>query len=104
MPEDIMVDTQTIYQTIEGGSRMGGDLLTDILGFQYVKKRTTSVSTSWICSVRTKAQKKVYKRQSKKQDSKQQKLKQLWTAFENHDIITSDYLKECSSLADHAED
>ena len=50
------------------------------------------------------SQKKLCKRQSKKQDSKQQKLKQLWTAYENHDIITSDYLKQYSSLADHGED
>ena len=29
------------------------------------------------------SQKKLYKRQSKKQGLKQQKLKQLWTAYEN---------------------
>ena len=50
------------------------------------------------------SQKKLYKRQSKKQDSKLQKPKQLWTAYEDHNIITSDYLKQYSSLADHAED
>lgn len=50
------------------------------------------------------AQKKLCKRNSKKQDSKQKKLKNLWTSYENHDITTSDYLKECSTLADHGED
>ncbi|KAG0710857.1 hypothetical protein GWK47_021934 [Chionoecetes opilio] len=49
-----MVDAPTSYHVVEGGSRKGGDLLTDSLGFQCVKKRVTSVSTSWICSVRTK--------------------------------------------------
>ncbi|XP_066955007.1 uncharacterized protein [Macrobrachium rosenbergii] len=54
IPTDIMVDSPTSYHVVRGGSRKGCDLLTDSLGFQYVKKRVTSVSTSWICSVRTK--------------------------------------------------
>ncbi|XP_050723834.1 uncharacterized protein LOC127002187 [Eriocheir sinensis] len=54
IPTDIMVDAPTSYHVVGEGSRKGGDLLTDSLGFQYVKKRVTSVSTSWICSIRTK--------------------------------------------------
>ncbi|KAG0716479.1 hypothetical protein GWK47_009614 [Chionoecetes opilio] len=48
-----MVEAPTSYHVVEGVSRKGVDLLTDSLGFQYVKKRVTSVSTSWISSVRT---------------------------------------------------
>ena len=54
IPTDIMMDAPTSYHVVEGGSRKGGDLLTDSLGFQYIKKRVTSVSTSWICSIHTK--------------------------------------------------
>ena len=53
IPTDIMVDAPTSYHVVEGGSRKGDDL-TDSLGFQYVKKRVTLVSMSWICSIRTK--------------------------------------------------
>lgn len=42
--------------------------------------------------------------QNKKNKSKQQKLKQLWTDYENHDIITSEDLRKCSDIADHGED
>ncbi|KAK3891164.1 hypothetical protein Pcinc_004953 [Petrolisthes cinctipes] len=54
IPTDIMVDAPTSYHVVESDSRKGGDLLTDSLGFQYVKKRVASVSTSWIWSIRTK--------------------------------------------------
>ena len=54
--------------------------------------------------VRLITHKKICRIQSKKTQSKQQKLKQLWTDYENHDIITSEYLRKCSELADHWED
>ncbi|KAK3880057.1 hypothetical protein Pcinc_015444 [Petrolisthes cinctipes] len=54
IPTDIMVDAPSSYHVMESDSRKGGDLLTDSLVFQYVKKRVASVSTSWIWSIRTK--------------------------------------------------
>ncbi|KAG0711034.1 hypothetical protein GWK47_021558 [Chionoecetes opilio] len=54
--------------------------------------------------VRLITQNKICRIQSKKTQSKQQKLKQLWTDYENHDMITSEYLRKCSELADHGED
>ncbi|MPC60775.1 hypothetical protein E2C01_054831 [Portunus trituberculatus] len=53
--------------------------------------------------VRLITQKKICRIQCKTQ-SKQQKLKQLWTNYENHDIITSEYLRKCSKLTDHGDD
>ena len=53
--------------------------------------------------VRLITQKKIHRILSKTTNSKQQKLKQLWTDYENYDIITSKYLSKCSELADHGE-
>ena len=53
-PDIILEDVPTTYEVIVGGSQKDGDLLVDSMGFTYSRKRSSKLSTMWICSMKMK--------------------------------------------------
>ena len=54
IPGDILEDAPTTYEVVAGGSQKGADIIIDSLGFTYVRKRVSTISTTWACSMRAK--------------------------------------------------
>ena len=54
IPGDILEGTPTTYEVVAGGSQKGADIVIDSLGFTYVTKQVSTLSTTWACSMRAK--------------------------------------------------
>ena len=51
-PDITLQDQATTFHIVTAGSKKGGDLLVDSLGFTYTKKFSGKTTTSWMCSAR----------------------------------------------------
>ena len=51
-PDIILQDQATTFHIVTAGSKKGGHLLVDSLGFTYTKKFSGKTRTSWMCSGR----------------------------------------------------